>query len=238
MPLINVDVKGLEVVGCAYLSRDPVLIKEILDKEDIHSNNQAAFKLPSRLIAKIFKFRMIYGGTAFSYAGDPDFRDVSTSVKFWEKVIQNYYEKYSGIKKWHDELIRTVNYSGRLEMPTGRVHEFERGGPYGLPETRIKNYPVQGLGADLVAIARVCLRTLLRERGINYRLVSSVHDSIVVDTPSDNVYNVCSLMKQSVETVPENFHKLFGVPFDLPLECEIKVGPNLKNMEKYEHPAE
>jgi len=234
--IVSGDVKGLEVVGCAYLSRDETLIQEILNKEDIHANNQAAFKLPSRLIAKIFKFRMIYGGTAFSYANDPDFQGVSTSTKFWERVISNYYDKYPGIKKWHDTLIRTVNATGMLEMPTGRCYQFERGGAYGLPETKIKNYPVQGLGADLVAIARVSLRSSLRRSGLEYKYFNTIHDQIGVDTPADNVYNVCSLMKQAVETVPNNFHKLFGVTFDLPLECEIKVGPNFKQMEKYANP--
>ena len=237
MPLINADVKGLEVVGCAYLSRDPVLRTEILNNEDIHANNQKAFNLPSRLIAKIFKFRMIYGGNEFSYASDPDFQQVSRSTKFWLGVISDYYQKYSGIKVWHDELLRTVASSGRLEMVTGRVYTFTRGGHYGLPETKIKNYPVQGLGADLVAIARVSLRTALQRSGLEYRLVSSVHDSIVIDTPMENVYNICMLMKQAVETVPDNFHKLFGVSFDLPLQCEIKVGQNLKQMELYANPS-
>lgn len=57
MPRLNFDIKGLEVVGACWLSGDTVLKKELDDKEDIHSNNQEAFKLPSRLIAKVFKFR-------------------------------------------------------------------------------------------------------------------------------------------------------------------------------------
>jgi DNA polymerase I-like protein with 3'-5' exonuclease and polymerase domains len=55
--LVAGDVKGLEIVCAAELSKDPVLCKEIIDKEDIHGNNQKAFGLPSRLISKIFKFR-------------------------------------------------------------------------------------------------------------------------------------------------------------------------------------
>lgn len=55
--LINLDVKGLEVVGAAYLSKDAVLYEELRNDEDIHENNRARFGLPSRLIAKTFKFR-------------------------------------------------------------------------------------------------------------------------------------------------------------------------------------
>lgn len=59
--LVNCDVKGLEVVCAAQLSGDKVLSQEIINGEDIHGNNQAAFGLgegkAGRLIAKIFKFR-------------------------------------------------------------------------------------------------------------------------------------------------------------------------------------
>lgn len=57
MPLVNGDVKSLEIVCCAELSKDQVLWKEILDKVDIHAGNQEVFGLPDRLIAKIFVFR-------------------------------------------------------------------------------------------------------------------------------------------------------------------------------------
>jgi DNA polymerase-1 len=55
--LLNYDVKGLEVVAVAYLSQDPILMKELEDGVDIHTANQEAFNLPSRLVAKILKFR-------------------------------------------------------------------------------------------------------------------------------------------------------------------------------------
>lgn len=143
--LVNGDVKGLEVVCAAELSKDPVLWKEILDKEDIHGNNQRAFNLPSRLIAKIFKFRLIYGGSAYSYANDADFSSVGYSQKQWQRVIDEYYTKYAGIRSWHEGLLQTVRESGFIEIPSGRVFRFEpRESWKGLewPLTTIKNYPV------------------------------------------------------------------------------------------------
>lgn len=56
--LVNIDVKGLEVVVAAFLSQDQVLYKELNDGLDIHADNQKKFGLPDRLIAKIFKFRL------------------------------------------------------------------------------------------------------------------------------------------------------------------------------------
>lgn len=55
--IINADAKQLEVNVAAYLSQDPILLEEVRNKVDIHEDNRARFGLPSRLIAKKFKFR-------------------------------------------------------------------------------------------------------------------------------------------------------------------------------------
>lgn len=146
--LLNVDVKSLEVVVAAQLSGDKVLCQEIIDKVDIHDTNRIAFGLgegkQGRLIAKIFKFRLIYGGSAYSYANDPDFRGVSTSQDFWQDVIDKYYTKYKGIKEWHKALLLEAQTNGRIIIPSGRYFpitpDYKKREPW--PLTIIKNYPV------------------------------------------------------------------------------------------------
>lgn len=241
--LVNCDVKGLEVVVAAELSNDQVLKQEIIDKVDIHDANRVKFGLgegkPGRLVAKIFKFRLIYGGSAFSYAHDPDFTGVSSSVKFWQKVIDQYYEKYYGIRRWHDSLLQVVKRQGFLEIPSGRHYQFQPvfkatryGGDWKWPETTIKNYPVQGFGADLVMLARIEFSRLLAASGLEARIVATVHDSIVVDTPSKNVYTICRMLKQAVESVPLLCKEHFGYAFSLPLTCEIQTGLNKLEMKE------
>jgi DNA polymerase-1 len=237
--LINADVKGLEVVAAGDLSGDVVLKQEVRDKVDVHDANRRAFNLgegkPGRLIAKIFKFRLIYGGSAYSYAHDPDFMGVSTDIDFWQDVIDKYYRKYSGMKKWHEQLLATVKKQGYIEIPTGRFYEFKPKFKYGewqWPETQIKNYPVQGLGADLVMLARIRARQLLK--GVpNVDFVQTIHDSIVVDTPRENCYTVCMALKQAIEDVPQMCLEHFKYEFSLPLTCEVQVGPNKKEMTEW-----
>lgn len=55
--LIQADASQLEFRVAVELSQDQVGIKEILEGQDTHSLNQAAFNLPSRLISKIYLFR-------------------------------------------------------------------------------------------------------------------------------------------------------------------------------------
>src|SRR5579859_2820201 len=157
--LISVDHKGLEWVTAVFLSQDPVGIKEIWDGVDQHEDNRQRFNLPTRLIAKTFLFRLIYGGTAFAYAHDPEFMQVSREPDFWQSVIDGFYRKYGGLAEWHNGLVNNVGKSGKYESPSGRIYYFEpyrtEYGELKLPRTKILNYPVQGLGADIVMLSRL-----------------------------------------------------------------------------------
>lgn len=188
------------------------------------------------MVAKIFKFRLIYGGSAYSYANDPDFTGVSSDQKFWQGVIDEYYKKYSGIKKWHDELLNTVKKTGYIIIPSGRVYEFKPDFKYGQwrwPLTQIKNYPVQGFGADLVMLARIEAKRLVKESGLEALFVQTIHDSIVLDTPEENCYTISRCLKEAVEAVPRLCKEKLGYDFSLPLTCEIQIGPNKKDMKEY-----
>lgn len=238
--LCNGDVKGLEIVCAAELSKDPVLWQELIDGKDIHGNNQEYFKFPpgkeGRLIAKIFKFRLIYGGSAYSYANDPDFTVVSTSQKYWQGIIDAYYTKYVGIRAWHDSLLNMVRETGFIEIPSGRIFRFTPKESWkGLewPLTTIKNYPVQGYGADLVMLARIELMRLIREAGIEALLVMTIHDSLMVDTPSKNIDLVARLINQAIDNVPSMVYNRWHHEFLLPLTCEVSVGRSKAELKEY-----
>lgn len=234
--LVNADVKGLEVVVAAELSGDKVLRQEIIDGVDIHEGNRDRFRLgegkQGRLIAKIFKFRLIYGGSAYSYANDSAFMGVSSSEKFWQGIIDEYYAKYQGIRKWHNHLIDTAVKHGRLEIPSGRFYpitpDYSKKNPW--PHTIIKNYPVQGFGADLVMLARLEARKRLKQSGMASLLISTIHDSIVADCPEDEVEEVGRILNLSVESVPRICRMVFGYDFSLPLTAEVQYGMNKKDM--------
>lgn len=203
-------------------------------EDDLHTTNQKTFGLPDRTTAKRFTFKMLYGGSDYGFSVDPLFNHVSRDIKFWKNIIDEFYGKYKGIKQWHDTLVREVLSSGQLVMPTGRVYEFDRRDVarrdwFWVP--KIKNWPVQGTGADLVAIGRVTMWKRLRKAGIPVLFQSTVHDSVDIDIPPEVCYNsVCKVIKQSIEDIPLNFQRLFGIKFDLPVSVEIGYGPNLSEL--------
>ena len=232
--LLQADASALEIRVAAFLSGDEVLINEIINGVDLHTDNQKKFGLPSRLIAKILNFRILYGGNEFSFANDPEFTAISTSKVYWKEVIDAYYDKYKGIRKWHSHIIKGVVETGKMTSPLGREYRFERyNGTY--KDTQIKNYSVQGSGADLMAIARVSAMGRIKKLGYGNQclFVNTVHDSIVLDY-NDKVCDTNTLIKTFEEVfsdLPKNVEKLFGIKFNVPMACECQKGLNWKDME-------
>lgn len=236
--IIQADIKGLEVVVAAWLSKDKVLYKELNDGIDIHRANQIALGLPDgvegRLVAKIFKFRTIYGGNEYSFANDPDFTSVSTSTKYWKRVLQKYFEKYYGLAAWHDKICAEVGKTGMLTTPFGRTYKWDcmQYGSFKIPTTQVKNYPVQGTGADVVSVARVSLHRRWKQAGIEGCLINTVHDSICLDVPNKSVDKSVELMYNVFRDVPTNISRIFNVSFDLETKVEILVGHDMYNLQE------
>ena len=238
--LIQADAAQLEWRTAVELSKDPIGLQEILNKEDTHSKNQVAFELPSRLIAKIYLFRTIFRGSGWSFANDPDFMHVSSNPKYWDEVNYKFYEKYKGLDEKHKEWARLVASGSPIIGPLGRFWPIPMGkdkkGEIYIPWTVLTNYPVQGTGADVMMIARISFAKRLEKLKLinDVKLVSSVHDSIVVDAPAAYLEQVTNLFHQVFDDLQSNIKKIFGYNWEVPLACEVKYGNNMKQMTKIE----
>lgn len=223
--VVQFDVKGLEVVCAAYLSGDKTLQKELNDGEDIHANNQAAFGLDTRLAAKRFMFKMIYGGTANGFASDPDFRDLKLNAKRWQQIIDAFYVKYHGIAEWHRKLIDHCLRNKTYEIPSGRVFDYSEAMKkpewYFVP--KFKNYPVQGFGADIVMMARVSLYKRMCAAGMPGLLINTIHDSIVLDIRKKEWYNISMIVKKVFEDLPKNIKNIWEIDLGLEVRVEASV---------------
>ncbi len=237
--LIGCDGSQLEWRVLLDLSRDPVGIAEVLNGDDTHSLNQVAFELPSRLIAKIYLFRTIFRGSGWSFANDPDFMHVSSDPKYWDVVNEKFFKKYDGIDKCHKAWADRVLKGVPLVSPFGREWLIEmkrdRFGELKIPWTVLTNYEVQGTAADVMMVARVSFARRLAALSTSGRclMISTVHDSIVLDVEDERDYqHLINLFHQVFDDLPKNFKKLFGYDWVVPLDCECKMGMDMKNMSK------
>lgn len=253
--IIKCDAAQLEWRTKVFLSQDPIAMEEILENKDLHSDNQKTFGLPSRLIAKIFLFRLIFAdafgpngnsGPAYAYSQDNDFKGTSTSTKYWENVIEKFFEKYDGIKQHSLDLIREATTTGRVTSPCGMFWPFspvmKYNGEMDWPRTTILNYPIQGLSAKLMEGARWEIRKkLIGEWATKYPkkvlLINTVHDDVEVDVDTDPeiVYNICIDLINAFRSMPTVFEKRYGIKWNVPMDGETKFGWNLaeKGMIKF-----
>lgn len=221
-------------------------MEELESGADMHSNNQRELKLPGweeigtgtdlakkgRLIAKTFLFRILYGGGAYSFSVDPDFSLVGYKEKEWQEVIDKFYTKYKGLAEWHKKILMEVVETGQLVVPcTGRIYKYEAfGGKY--PDTQIKNFIVQGLGADIVALARVSLFNRLKKlrkedsRWDRCLMVNTVHDSYIFDYDDKliDTTELVTLIEGVFKDLPANFYKMFKTEFNLSVNVEQEIG--------------
>lgn len=252
---VEVDYSQLEIVVLAILCNDANLTKDLNRGVDFHVKRAAFFSgLPYKEIyqgykrdvpkyvklrktAKQFSFQRLYG------AGVPLLhKTTGIPVKDLEKSIQQENTEYPGIAAFH-RIVRSValrpNNPGLptcfiAEMPTGLRMSFRtRDVVLNLPP--MKNYPIQGYGAEL---AQMMLGRLFRhfvKKGF-YKdracLINFVHDSVWIDCHVDVlqecVTDTCRILSSVHEYVPKTFP---GVKVSVPLHVSASCGVDMCSMQ-------
>lgn len=153
--------------------------------------------------------------------------------KYWQNVIDKFYEKYEGIYNYHVSLIREATTTGAVVSNSGRIYKFQprmKRGVLTWPENEIVNFPVQGFATDLMSIARVSAWNRLkaeRESG-EVLFVNTVHDSLKLDLNCDikRAVEIGGVVKSSFQDIPANYERIYGERFLVPMDCDFKVGVN------------
>lgn len=237
--LVQCDASQLEWRTILELAQDSVGIGEILEGQDTHSLNEKALHLPSRLIAKIFLFRTIFRGSGYSFANDPDFMHVSASPKFWDEMNAKFFEKYKAINKCHYKWKDLVVSGQPIVSPLGRQWSIDMPRDYKgelkIPWTTLSNYPVQGTGADIMMLVRIMAYKRIKKNETlkdQVVFVSTVHDSIVVDCPKACIQEVVNIFHSCFKDLKKVIKTNFGYDWIVPMDCECKMGMNMKDMTK------
>lgn len=238
--LIDVDLSALEWRGGAELSRDPVMIQEIKDGIDMHTNNAINLfgDVKYRQEAKVVSFRALYGGGAFAF--HMDYRMPSLGLKRWEAIMEEFYDKYRGLGKWQNENFKQVCSTGLLKSFTGREYVFQKykgkDGSWSYNKAQVCNYPVQGLcTADVMPLCMMVIYRRLKAKGYfeqGIKLINQVHDSLILDSPNPLCEEVATLCIEVFREIPKLVKGYWGYDWITPMNGEAKVGDNWNDMRK------
>jgi DNA polymerase I-like protein with 3'-5' exonuclease and polymerase domains len=246
--LLQWDLSQIEWRDAAFLSQDQVMIHEINTGVDQHiaaCRDLMGLKFESksdpesyqnRTHAKVFNFRMIYGGSYWGFFLDPKMPPFSK--RKWMEIIDAFFEKYHGLRDHNQSLISRVwSQGGKLEIFSGRRFTFHKSeydkktGTYVYPENTIKNWPIQGnSGGDILPLACVVLRRALVQRRMRSKLILTVHDSLVfdyVENELQSLIKLCNYVGDNLDTYISNY---FGVDWNVKLGGECECGNRYSNL--------
>ena len=223
--ILSGDYSQIELRVLAHISKDRNLMDAFYNGLDIHRKTASeVFGVPMdevtstmRSRAKAVNFGIIYGISDFGLA-----KDIGISRKEAKTYIDNYLNKYSGVKSYMEGIVKKAKKDGFVTTILNR-RRF-------IPEIKSSNYtvrsfgerlamntPIQGSAADIIKIAMVKVYYRLKERGLKSKLILQVHDELIVDVYKDELDAVKEIIKDSME----NAFKL-----DVPLKVDINSGNN------------
>ena len=223
--LVDADYSQIELRLLAHIAGDETMRQAFLSGEDIHTVTASqVFGVPTEAVtkqmrshAKAVNFGIVYGISAFSLA-----QDIGVSVYEAKEYIQNYLDRFSGVRRYMTEIVEKAKAQGYVETLMHRRRD--------LPELTASNFatrsfgervalnmPIQGTAADVMKLAMVRVHDRLRREVPEAKLLLQVHDELIVECPEAIAEQAARLLTEEMEGVMQ---------LSVPLVAEAHWGKN------------
>ena len=207
--LLDSDYSQIELRILAYIANDEKMLHAFEEGLDIHRKTASeVFGIPfdevdseHRSRAKAVNFGIVYGISDYSLS-----QDLGISRKEAKEYIDNYFEKFSGVHKYMNDVVEKAKEDGYVKTLFNRRRN--------IPELQNSNYnirafgervalnmPIQGTSADIIKIAIVKIFNKFREEDIDAHIIVTVHDEIVVEVKKEEADRVKDIIKDLMENI-------------------------------------
>ena len=202
--LIGTDASGLELRCLAHYMEDPKFTKEVLTG-DVHTANMQAAGLSNRDQAKTFIYAFLYG------AGPAKIGTVvGAGAKRGQQLITNFLRNMPQLKRLRDNITK-ASQVGTVKALDGRQLHI-RSSHASL------NTLLQGAGAIICKQWLVHMDERIRAKGIDAKLVASVHDEYQFEVSKKDTTIFGQITKDAMKDTEAT------LDVKCPLDCEYKVG--------------
>lgn len=207
--LLSADYSQVELRILAHISRDESLIETFRRGADIHrATASKMFNIPEeeltaeqRRAAKTINFGVLYGMSSFRLSNE-----LGISGQQAKEWIEAYFARYPKIQEYLDRTLDEARSTGKVTTLFGRVRyipEIHNRSftVRGNAERMATNAPIQGTAADILKMAMIALEDRLTAHGAGARMLLTVHDEIVIETPEPSAADVAGIVKETMEGV-------------------------------------
>lgn len=206
---VEADLKSAELAYLAAESGEETFLKSFATGADPHV---AAYRRmmgwpddhpvtkEERRIGKTINFGIVYGMSVPGLAAR-----FGTTEAEAEEFIRRYFEGLPKVKKYIDKITKIVTKQGYVTNLFGQRRRL----PDALLPDRILvsravrqavNAPIQGGAALCTYVGAYRLWTGIQERDLEARLVHTVHDNVLTETPDAETDTVVELTRESFES--------------------------------------
>ncbi|MNG84123.1 DNA polymerase I [compost metagenome] len=223
--ILSADYSQIELRLIAELSKDQNMLEAFSQGHDIHRATAAkvynmAFEevtSEQRRNAKAVNFGIIYGQSAFGLS-----QNLGISRKEAADIINEYFNQYTGIKKYMSDAVESAKEKGYVETILKRrryLRDINSANMTvrGFAERNAINAPIQGSAADLIKIAMIAIQKEIEHQGLVGKMIMQVHDELVFDVPKQEVEAFKTIILDKMTN---------AIKTNVPLIVEIGEGKN------------
>lgn len=223
--LISADYSQIELRLLAHLSGDEALQDAFRRNEDVHARTARELfgigedeevSSGDRRIGKTINFGIVYGMSGFRLG-----RELGIPVKTASEYIEQYFERYAGVREYFDHLEEVIEEKGVVETLYGRKRIVSEIDPAGRDKSFVKraamNAPLQGSAADLIKLAMIRLYERIKAEDLTLRMVLQVHDELLFECPSGFQKEAIVIIREIMESSAE---------LSVPLRVDVRAANN------------
>jgi DNA polymerase-1 len=226
--LISADYSQIELRVLAHLSGDESLIEAFRTNEDIHDRTAMKVFGPDsgldphelRRRAKIVNYALLYGKTAFTLA-----KDINVTKEAAQDFIEAYFAGFPRVRAFIERTLADARATGVVKTMFGRrrlVPELNsRNGQIRSAAERVTvNMPIQGTAADILKRAMIDLHEDLPKRGLKTRMILTVHDELLFESPREEAEAAAAAVRERMEG---------AASLAVPLTVDVGVAENWRD---------
>ena len=226
--LISADYSQIELRVLAHLAGEEALADAFRAGEDIHDRTALKVFGPEsglgthelRRRAKIINYALLYGKTAFTLA-----KDIGVTKEAAQEFIDAYFAGFPRVRGFIDDTLQRAREAGVVKTLFGRrrlVPELNsRNGQIRAAAERVTvNMPIQGTAADILKKAMIDLYEELPRRGLQTRMILTVHDELLFEGPREEGEAAAGIVRERMEN---------AVALTVPLTVDVGVADNWRD---------
>ena len=223
--ILSADYSQIELRLLAHFSKDQALMSAFAADQDIHRFvasqiynvpiEQVTDNMRSR--CKAVNFGIIYGQGPFGLS-----RSIGISQTEAKKFIEDYFARYSSIRKFMDDCIASAKRTGYAETILNRRRKIlnlniKNANKRSQAERLAVNTVIQGSAADLIKVAMINIQRKIERENLPVKLILQIHDELVFELPSAEADKHAKWIEKEMST---------AIKLDVPLKVDITFGPS------------